>query len=240
MIRATGIPVLAAVLIMTAALNAGSEPAPYRDRNWSGRARAFARAVNVRASDIAGATARPRPGEVANFAPAPLTCSRSNAAEAGGVSLVPTPHGFVASAVSVRRGTRVAVQQMGDLLSSFGQFCLGRSLGEAGDLLQLGLMSFEVTGRRLELPSALGTESVGKTVLAEMTTSHDLAHDDLEAHRLGHPTPGAKVINVSGSVFRVGPAQILLMVVNERGEFAHFEFDRLLLALHHRAVSVTP
>jgi hypothetical protein len=105
------------------------------------------------------------------------------------------------------------MQQMRALLSSFGQFCLGRSLGEAGDLIKLGLMSFEVTGRRLELPRALGPESVGKTVLAEMTTPRDLSHDDLEAHHLGHPTPGAKVIHVSGAVFRVGPAQILLMAL---------------------------
>jgi hypothetical protein len=51
---------------------------------------------------------------------------------------------------------------MRDLLSSSGQLCLGRSLGEMGVLLPTGLMSFEVTARPLELPKALGMEAVGK------------------------------------------------------------------------------
>lgn len=230
---------LAAALILAACTNAAPEPASHGVSNWSRQARAFARAVNVRVSDINGAS-KPRPGRTTSFAPAPLSCSREQPAEAGGATLIATPHGFVASAVSARASTRVAVQQMRKLLSSFGQFCLGRSLGEAGELLQPGLMSFEVTGRRLELPKALGAEAIGKTVLAEMTTPSDLVKASVEAHRLGHPISGAKVINVSGAVFRVGPAQILLMAVDERGEPSHAELDRLLLVLHRRAVDATP
>ncbi len=191
---------LAAALILAACANAAPEPASHGISKWRRQAHAFARAVNVRASDINGGS-KPRPGKTASFAPAPLTCSREQPAEAGGATLIATPYGFVASAVSVRASTKVAVQQMRKLLSSFGQFCLGRSLGEAGVLLEPGLMSFEVTGRRLELPKALGAEAIGKTVLAEMTTPSDLAKASLEAHRLGHPTLGAKVINVALVLF---------------------------------------
>jgi hypothetical protein len=101
-------------------------------------------------------------------------------------------------------------------------------------------MSFEVTGRPSGLPKALGVEAVGKTVLAETATAADLAQDSLEAHRLGHPTPGARVVNVFGAVFRVGPAQVLLMAVGERGEPSHVELDRLLLVLHRGAIDATP
>jgi len=141
----------------------------------------------------------------------------------------------IASAVSVRASTRIAVQQMRDLLSSFGQFCLGRSLGEVGTLLQPGIMSFQVTGRRLKMPKALGGEAAGKTVLAEMTTAADFAHNFSEAHRNGHPTKDAKVIHVSGAVLRAGPAQVLLLAVDEHGEPSQAELDRLLLLLHRRA-----
>lgn len=239
MTRAARIPILAAALLMAACPNAVSEPASHATSNWSRRARAFARAVNVRASDITGG-GRPRAGETASFYPAPLACSRREAAQAGGVSLVVTPAGFVASAVSVRASTRIAEQQMRDLLSSSGQLCLGRSLGEVGVLLRSGLMSFEVTGRRSELPKALGVEAVGKAVLAEMTTPADLVQDSREARRLGHPTAGARAINVFGAVFRVGPAQVLLMAVNEHGEPSRVELDRLLLVLQHRAIEATP
>jgi len=231
-------PILAVAVIMVACPNAVSKPASHGISNSSRRARAIARAVNVRASDITGG-GTPRPGETASFSPAPLTCSRSEPGQAGGVSLIATPYGFVASAVSVRASTQVAVQQMRALLSSSGQLCLGRSLGEVGELLPTGLMSFEVTGRPLALPKALGMEAVGKTVLAEMTSAADLVQDSREAHRLGHPTPGASVINVSGAVFRVGPAQVLLMAVDERGEPSQVEMDQLLLVLHRRAVNAT-
>jgi hypothetical protein len=231
--------ILVAVLVITTGLSTVSEAAPHEVGNWSRQARAFARAVNIRASDIPEGI-RPRTGLLEVFSAAPFACSRRQAAEAGGTSLVSTPDGLVASAVSVRASARVANQQMRNLLSSSGQFCLGRSLGEAGSLLQVGLMSFEVSARTLKLPKGLGREAAGRTVLAEMTTAADLVRDSREAHRLGHPTTGAKTINVSGAVFRVGSAQILLIVVDERGEPSRTEMNRLLRRLHHRGVEATP
>jgi hypothetical protein len=230
---------LVAALILGGCTSAAPEPASHGVSNWSRQARAFARAVNVRMGDIRGAS-KQQPGRTASFAPAPLSCSREQPAEAGGTTLIATPYGYVASAVSVRTSTRVAVQQMRKLLSPFGRLCFGRSLGESGELLEPKLMSFEVTGDPVELPKALGAEALGKTVLAETTTASDLVKASVEAHRLGHPTPGAKVINVYGAVFRVGPAQVLLMAVDERGEPSQAELDRLLLVLHQRAIDATP
>jgi hypothetical protein len=227
--------VLVAVSLIASGTTSVSEATPREVGNWRQHAWAFARAVNVRASDIPESV-RPRMGVLTVFSAAPLACSCRQAAQAGGSSIVPTPDGLVASAVSVRASTRVAIQQMRDLLTSSGQVCLGRSLGEAGVLLQAQLMSFEVTARTLGPPKDLGGEAAGRTVLAEMTTAADLVRDSQEAHRLGHPTTGAKTIHVSGVVFRVGPAQILLMIIDERGEPSRTEMYRLLRRLHNRAV----
>ena len=233
---------ICAVALLTAAALAPAASAPSgasgAGRDWSRRARSFARAVDVRPADVPGAVPA-RAGLISRFSPAPLQCSRREAAEAGASSLVATPDGFVASAVAVRTSTRVAVRQMQALLSSFGRFCLGRSLGEMGGLLGAGIMSFEVSARPLAIPGGIGAEVAGSTVLAEMTTPRELVRDAREAHRLGHPAPGARTATVSGFVFRVRAAQILLFVLDERGQPSPAEMRRLLARLHRRAVAAT-
>ncbi len=200
------------------------------------QALAYARAVSLRPGDVPGG-APPSPGSVTKFGPAPFTCSKTAPYRVGGaVSLVSSPYGFVASAVSVLPNAAAARAQLSALLAPAGRACLPRSLGEVESIATPSAISFKVSAAAIPVPHLLGGEAIGFRVLAEVVSpERELIKKIRETERDKGPPPGAKLIHVEGAIFRVGRAEILFFSFGPTDPLPARTADRLLVLLHSRA-----
>lgn len=226
-------------LALTCALVAGWSTCASANTPTKAQALAYARAVNLRASDVRGGAAPPR-GSFTNFAPAPLACSRTTPPRVGAVSLLADPYGFVASAVSVLPSVAVAKAQLSALLAPSGRACIPRSLGETGSIEGPDTIGFKLSSAEIPVPHVLGGEAVGFRVLAEnVSPESELIKKIRETERDKGPPPGAKVIHVDGVIFRVGRSEILFLAFGPR-QLPVPTMDRLLVVLDDRATANRP
>lgn len=223
----------------------------------------FARAVNLRASDVPGARVSPQEHRSTGTTeePVDLECSSrgksSSSPVAREVRSLETPHAFVVSFVVVERSDAAAAAALAPFASSSGRVCLIRSLGATvtseGESTE---SSFAVSGTSVPVPSALGPGAAALHVLAAVSheTSKGIGAETQRFLRRLERTPNGKRLaerdrralgrhrnekpppfHVSLAIFRVGPADIALFTVG-RSISPSLE-RRLLLLLHSRAVA---
>jgi hypothetical protein len=195
-------------------------------------AEAFARAVNLRASDLPGATAiRGAIFDREAVQYEALRCGRggtaSDAPVGGGESWLNNTNEDVASMVEVAPTLRVAETELAALGSRRGRSCLTHALGRA--------MSFELHGKpewshAVKVTFVPVSELIGNKALA----IHVIAKLPPIEEENPPPKPPVRYVTVDGAFFRVGPAEVAFFVLGNTPLPPTTE-DRLLALLHSRA-----
>jgi hypothetical protein len=193
---------------------------------------AFARAVNLRASDLPGATAiRGAIFDREAVQYKALRCGRrgtvGDAHVGGGESWLKDIQGDVASIVDVAPSSHVAETELAALGSRRGRTCLARALGRA--------LGFELHGepewsRAVKVTFVPVAELVGDKALA----IHVLAKLPPIEEENPSPKPKARYITVDGAFFRVGPAEVAFFALGTT-QLPPATEVRLLALLHSRA-----
>jgi hypothetical protein len=206
----------------------GSQSAP----TTKAEADAFARAVNLRASDLPGATAiRGAIFDREAVQYEALRCGRrGTAGEApvgGGESWLNNTNEDVASIVEVAPSPHLAETELAALGSRRGRTCLTRALGRA--------LSFELHGESewshaVKVTFVPVAELIGNKALA----IHVIAKLPPIEEENPPPKPPVRYITVDGAFFRVGPAEVAFFVLGN-APLPQATEDRLLALLHSRA-----
>ncbi|MHB8492678.1 MAG: hypothetical protein ACYDA6_10775 [Solirubrobacteraceae bacterium] len=202
-------------------------------------ANSFALAASLRASDLAGAKLFPKTFEEGihqrGTEASPLKCGDAMAIghPVGGKKVeLSYKHWLVGSVVLVMRSERIAKAAQTILASSRGRACLVRSLGEAETVEGEKTETSSATNATfVHVPSELGAGAIAVDVVATLHSEGSRAHAGTE-----HPSqPGGSSIYVDAAVFRVGPAEILLLSFGGDRPFPVATEDRLLSVLDSRA-----
>jgi hypothetical protein len=243
----------AVFLLVLVALAAGSatvglaESASASTSFTKAEAVAFARAVNLRASDLPGAEVIPHSfggtihvegSEGAGSQGDPFSCGRNgklNPPAGGGVSSLITHWGFVASLVLVARSEARAAAEAVALESRQGRACLARTLGEAESVEgNKKVTSFAVKAAFVPVANVLGPGAVAVHVLAELPPLIELEENLRRTPRRKPPKPKATFLHIDAAFFRVGPAEVAFLTLGTR-QFPPATEGRLLALLHSRA-----
>jgi hypothetical protein len=213
------------------------------------QALAFARAVNLRASDLPGSEVlTPNTSEGAGHSGShegaqveePFACgagSRPLHPAGGARSLLLGAHAIVASLVEVSRTQAFAERAIEALNSRRGRSCLVRSLGRVGSVEgERTVTSHAVRARFIDVSRLLGAGALAIHVTAELPALEE-AQPGLERvskHRLAKPHP--TFLRVDLAVFRCGPALIGFLTFGV-DEFPSGTEGRLLSVMHRRALA---
>ena len=220
--------VLAAGGVTIALARSGSTSTPITHAE----ADAFARDVNLKASDLPRATALPGaifgPGAVQYEA---FKCGRRGkgiATVGGGESWLISDKRNVASIVAVVSSQHLARTALALIGSRPGRVCLGRALGRAltFELHHAPERSHAVNVTFLPVTKLLGGGAIAVHVLAKLPPIEE---------ENPPPKPKARYINVDAAFFRAGPAVIAFLALGSRLPPA--TEIRLLALLHGRAVA---
>jgi hypothetical protein len=193
---------------------------------------AFARAVNLRVSDLPGATAL----HGAIFGPEAvqyeaLRCGRQSKLGAdpigGGESWLTDSQENIVSIVAVAASQRLAKAKLATLGSRRGRICLAQALGRA--------LTFE---RRHELERSRAVKvtfvPVAELVGAGAVAIHVLAKLPPIEEENPPSKPRTRYINIDAAFFRVGPAEIAFFALGAT-RFPPATEAHLLALLHSRA-----
>jgi hypothetical protein len=176
---------------------------------------AFARAVNLQAGDLPGAT-EPVMGSAHGAG-----CGRPSGKRSHPVvdeaSVLSDHFWLVASGVRVMKTEALAEAEVSAFASRRGRVCLARELGEGVRVEGKTVRSVLIKVTVVPTAKALGPGAIGLHVLAK------------RPH-----TPKTAILYASGFVFRVGPAEIEFVRLGERPFPTATEW-RLLGLLHSRA-----
>jgi hypothetical protein len=191
---------------------------------------AFAHLVNLKATDLPGATAL----QGAIFGPEAVQykafqCGRRGngvTTVGGGESWLSSGQGNVASIAAVAPNQQLAGAALALIGSRRGRICLARALGRALTFERHHTLEWSHAVKVTFVPVAklLGGGAIAVHVLAKLPPIE-------EEHPL--PKPKARYINSDAAFFRVGPAVVAFLVLGARLPLA--TEIRLLALLHSRA-----
>jgi hypothetical protein len=200
---------------------------------------AFARAVNLQASDLRGAKAFTQGNSAEAISHVEgFSCGHkvSSPPLGGGASeLTDNRYGFVGSVVVLTPTEALAKAKLAALSSQRGRACLARTLGESETVeAEKKVTSFAVKVTFVPVTKLLGPGAIALHVVAKLPVYGELAESVPRALKRKLPKPKATFINVDATFFRVGPAEILLLTFGPR-QFPLATEHRLLSLLHSRA-----
>ena len=198
---------------------------------------AYAKAVNLRASDLPGAKAYSF-GEhlehsvehsIGASREEQLLCSQSKmpSRRVGGAASALSGAGypFVASVVLVLRSEAFAKAEVAALSTERGHACLARQLGRVESVeAEKKVTSFAAKVTFVPVAKALGPGAIALRVLAELPPAHEKDGTQSEA----------TFTHVDAAIFRVGPAEVFFLTFGVR-PFPPATENRLLTLLHSRA-----
>jgi len=198
---------------------------------------AYAKAVNLRASDLAAAKAysfgehfeHSAEHSIGASPEEQLLCGQSKmpSRRVGGAAsaLSGARYPFVASVVLVMRSEAFAKAEVAALSTRRGHACLARQLGRVVSVEgEKKVTSFAAKVTFVPVAKALGPGAIALRVLAELPPAHE--KDERQSK--------ATFTHVDAAIFRVGPAEVFFLTFGVR-PFPPASENRLLMLLHSRA-----